>query len=144
VDLTGYQIFLYNGRNGRFYDEITLSGIEAQCSPCGSFVVQNFENGIQNGAPDGIALIDSSGSVVEFISYEGSFLATDGPANGQTSVDIGVRETFSTPTGHSLQLEGEGRRRADFTWQTAKPSTKGTVNVGQTLLLVCVSMNCLH
>jgi hypothetical protein len=84
---------------------------------------------IQNGQvdtttePDGIALVDSNGAVVEFLSYEGSFTATGGPANGQTSVDIGVSEsTDTTPAGHSLQRTGE------FTWDTPRASTKGGPN----------------
>ena len=46
----------------------------------------SFEFGpsaIQNGAPDGMALVDASGAVLELLSYEGSLLATDGPAAGQ-------------------------------------------------------------
>ena len=30
-------------------------------------------NGIQNGSPDGIALVDSSSNVIQFLSYEGTF-----------------------------------------------------------------------
>ena len=38
-------------------------------------------NGIQNGSPDGFALVNN-GVVVEFLSYEGSFAAANGSENG--------------------------------------------------------------
>jgi hypothetical protein len=46
----------------------------------------------KNGSPDGIALVNPSGKVIQFLSYEGSFTATNGPALGMTSTDIGVSE----------------------------------------------------
>lgn len=64
-------------------------------------------NGIQNGSPDGIALVNGT-TVVQFLSYEGTFAAVDGPASDMTSVDIGVSEPGSTPIGFSLQLRGTG------------------------------------
>jgi uncharacterized protein len=67
-------------------------------------------NVLQDGAStdagfegDGIALVDPDGTVLEFLSYEGSFVAVDGPAAGMTSIDIGVRESDTTPIGFSLQ-----------------------------------------
>ncbi len=60
--------------------------------------------GLQNGAPDGIALVKPDNSVVLFLSYEGSFTATDGPAIGLTSTDIGVLEAGTEALGLSLQL----------------------------------------
>ena len=44
-----------------------------------------------------VALVDDGGTVVMFISYEGSFTATDGPASGLTSTDIGVNEPTDSP-----------------------------------------------
>ncbi len=61
-------------------------------------------SGIQNGPSDGIALVEPLGSVVEFLSYEGTLTALDGPAIGETSTDIGVIEDDTTPAGFSLQL----------------------------------------
>jgi hypothetical protein len=39
-------------------------------------------SGLQNGAPDGLALVNNLGSVIQFLSYEGFFVTTNGPANG--------------------------------------------------------------
>ena len=82
----------------------------------------------------GIALVNTSTStVLEFISYEGSFTATAGPANGMTSVDIGQSETSSTPVGFSLQLTGSGYDRPDFSWNPPAPDSPGDLNMGQTI-----------
>src|SRR5437868_11497935 len=93
TDVTGWQVVLYNGNGGASYDTKTLSGtIPATCGTRGVLVINYPANGIQNGSPDGMALIDATGGVVEYLSYEGVFAATNGPANGLTSTDIGVSE----------------------------------------------------
>ena len=89
-------------------------------------------SGIQNGGPDGIALIEN-GAVVQFLSYEGAFTATNGPASGTTSTDIGVSESSSTPVGESLQLSGSGSSYTDFSWSGPAAESPGAVNNGQTL-----------
>jgi hypothetical protein len=71
------------------------------------------------------------------LSYEGSFTASNGPAAGLTSVDIGVLETSATPVGWSLQLGGSGNDYEDFSWQAAQTATPGAVNAGQTLAGGC-------
>ena len=80
TDLTGWTIFLYNGTSSVLdvYDERALSGTIPDLG--GGFgVVVEFISGIQNGAPDGIVLYDGA-SVVQFLSYEGSFTAAGGVA----------------------------------------------------------------
>jgi DNA/RNA endonuclease G (NUC1) len=106
TDLKDWKIVLYNGNGGTAYNTVDLTGnIIPTTTGCGTrgVVVTNYPpNGIQNG-PDGFALVDATSTVVQFLSYEGSFKATDGPANGMTSVDIGVAEN-GAPTGQSLQF----------------------------------------
>ncbi|WIM97019.1 ExeM/NucH family extracellular endonuclease [Actinoplanes oblitus] len=122
-DLTGWQVVLYNGTGGGTYGTAaTLSG----AVPAAGVVVQTYPtDGLQNGAPDGVALVKPDGTVAEFVSYEGSFAATSGPAAGQTSTDIGVAETSSTPVGSSLQ-------KVNGTWQAPATSSFGTLNGGGT------------
>ena len=104
TSLTGWSIVLYNGSNGASYATIALSGIIAdQCSGRGT--ASFTQAGIQNGNPDGFALVNSSAQVVEFLSYGGTFAATNGPASGMMSVDIGAQESGSTPVGSSLQRD---------------------------------------
>ncbi|WP_346864194.1 T9SS type A sorting domain-containing protein [uncultured Draconibacterium sp.] len=132
TDLTGWSVLLYNGSNGAVYGTEVLSGLVSDQSGGYGFVTVNYPtNGLQNGAPDGIALVDASNTAIQFLSYEGSFTAVGGPADGQTSVDIGVSEP-GVPVGESLQLTGNGADYTDFTWQVSTANTFGAVNVGQT------------
>jgi uncharacterized protein len=141
TDLTGWRIIRYNGANGLVYTtpaanpagSDTLSGtIPDQGNGFGTIVVNYPSNGLQNGAPDGIALVDNNNNVIQFLSYEGSFTAVDGPAAGLTSTDIGVSEVGTEPIGQSLQLTGSGTTYADFTWNPAAIATFGAFNTGQT------------
>jgi len=130
TDLTGWQLVGYNGSGGAHYSVTDLSGtIPDQQSGFGTVWFPIV--GLQNGPPDGIALVDNLGTVIQFLSYEGTFLATSGAASGMTSVDIGVAETPG-PTGHSLQLTGTGSLYTDFTWTGPTTSSYGAVNTGQT------------
>jgi hypothetical protein len=59
MDLTGWSIVLYNGSNGAVYDTDALSGtIPNLCNGFGVIVLNYSTNGIQNGAPDGIAVVN--------------------------------------------------------------------------------------
>lgn len=125
TDLTGWTIVLYNGNGGGFYGTTTLNGaIPASCEAEGVVAVNYASNGIQNGSPDGVALVDASGQVVEFLSYEGSFTAVGGPADGMASTDIGVSENGSDPVGYSLQRDAAGA------WRNPAPATLGACNDG--------------
>lgn len=135
TDLTGWSLVLYNGANGSSYDTDPLSGIIPDISMGYGFITLNYPvNGIQNGAPDGIALIDNNNVVIQFLSYEGSFTATNGPALGQTSTSIGVLEIGNEPIGLSLQLRGTGKVYTDFSWQSPLTATAGDLNTNQTFL----------
>jgi 5'-nucleotidase len=117
-DLTGWQIVLYNGVGGASYHTATLSGVV----PAAGVVVQQYPaNGIQNGAPDGVALVDATGTVTEFLTYEGTFAATGGPAAGTSGVDIGVAEGDSTTAADSLQ-------KIDGSWKAPAANSFGVRN----------------
>ncbi len=127
TDLTGWSLLFYNGVDGTVYDTKTLSGsILNQQNDRGTvwFAHLNIQNDIE-----GIALLDPNNVVVQFLSYEGFFTATDGLAIGVTSVDIGVFEDGSDPVGESLQLTGlDGTYYEDFTWNASSPETEGVIN----------------
>ncbi|WP_231953594.1 ExeM/NucH family extracellular endonuclease [Actinoplanes derwentensis] len=119
-DLSGWKLYLYNGNGGASYTPITtFTGVV----PASGVVVQNFAAaaGIQNGAPDGIALVKPDNTVAEFLSYEGVVTAANGPALGQTSVDIGVAESETTAAGQSLQ-------KIDGVWTGPATSSFGALN----------------
>jgi len=131
TDLTGYSLVFYNGANGAVYQTTNLSGVIADQD--GGFGTLGFtypSNGIQNGSPDAVALVGSAG-VVQFLSYEGTFVAVGGPANGLTSSDIGIEQTGTTPVGSSLGLVGSGSSYEDFSWAVLSSASFGAVNAGQ-------------
>jgi uncharacterized protein len=133
TDLTGWSIVLYNGSGGASYDTDLLSTATLTTVDGRDFYVINYPtNSVQNGAPDAVALVDNNGNVVQFLSYEGTFTATNGPAAGLTSTDIGVAETATTPVGLSLQLTGTSNTAGDFTWALAPATaTAGAANNNQ-------------
>ncbi len=142
TSLSGWQLVAYNGSGGASYLTVNLSGTLANQS--NGFGTAFFAmSGLQNGSPDGIALVNASGTAVEFISYEGSFTATNGPANGMTASDIGVAEAGAV-SGQSLQLGGSGSNRAAFQWQAERTATAGAVNGGQSFTGTSASWTVLN
>ncbi|MEZ5304816.1 MAG: PEP-CTERM sorting domain-containing protein [Verrucomicrobiales bacterium] len=120
-------VVLYNGSGGASYGTFNGSSA-ANIASLGSATVgaSTYDiyywdtPGLQNGAPDGIAVSD--GVMVEFWSYEGSFTASGGIANGLTSTDVGVLEPGDTP-GTSITK--------DFVtggWSVTNSPTLGTAN----------------
>ena len=75
----------------------------------------------------------SQGVVIQFLSYGGAFVASNGACEGKTSQDIGVTENASTPVGFSLRLSGAGAGYAQFAWQPPFLQTPGNPNIGQVL-----------
>lgn len=131
TDLSGWSLVLYNGNGGASYGTIALSGVVPGQDD--GFGTLSFDTpGLQNGAPDGVALVAPGGAVVQFLSYEGSFTATSGPAAGLTSTDIGVAEDPAPADGFSLQLVGAGSVYDDFSWALVPAENSfGGVNAGQ-------------
>lgn len=130
LNLAGWTLVLYNGNGGAPYTTIALSGTLPDQDD-GNGALSFATPGIQNGSPDGLALVDAAGQVIQFLSYEGSFVANGGAANGMTSVDIGVAQSGGEPATQSLQLKGAGTESEDFGWTAASASSFGAVNTGQ-------------
>ncbi len=135
TDLTGWIVLLYNGTDGGIYDEIILEGIIPNQQNGYGTLAWSW-SGIQNGAPDGMALVNPSNEIEQFISYEGTFVGGSGPATGILSIDIGIFETTSTPVGYSLQLNGTGSIYSDFTWSAATSETFGGINSDQSFIFI--------
>lgn len=141
TDLTGWQLVRYNGSTPGAAvaytspGSISLSGVLEDDTGTGwgfrTFTLPT--DGIQNGSNDGFALVDGSGTVIELISYEGVFTASNGPAAGMTSVDVGVSETGGADNT-SIQRVGTFTATSQpFTWQLVTGTTPEGVNAGQTL-----------
>ena len=131
------RLVFYNGGNGLRYSENNV--------PTTGTIVNGVRfawvnrSGMQNGSPDGVALVCGT-TVIQFLSYEGSFTAMDDVALGMTSADIGVQETGFTTSTESLQLQGTGCQYSDFTWAADITYTNANINTGQTIN--CSSSSC--
>jgi endonuclease/exonuclease/phosphatase family metal-dependent hydrolase len=134
-DISSVSVHLYNGSNGRRYgssislEQFTPGPSNTPGSP--AFFFREI-SGIQNGAPDGIAL-EIDGVVREFLSYEGTFTAVDGIAAGMTSTSVGVTQGPGNPIGQrSIARTGLGGLAEDFTWGIQPGNfTPGEINLGQ-------------
>jgi predicted extracellular nuclease len=130
----GLSVVLYNGSSTSrsTYNTTALPAVTAPAD-APAFAVVNPTSGIQNGNPDGVALVDTStGTVLEFLSYGGSFVAANGPAAGQESRDIGLTETGSTPVGFSLSTFYDEEAGA-LVWYGPAAASKGAPNPGPDL-----------
>lgn len=138
TSLVGWQLLLYDGSTGSAYKTFSLDGAgklfdDENGYGVISLVMKNadtIEDGGTTGSPspDGVALVDDQGAVVQFLSYEGSFMATDGAAIGMTSTDIGISDS-ETQKG-SVHLAGTGKNYGDFHWEFGK-KTDGFINAGE-------------
>jgi PT repeat len=85
------------------------------------------QDGLNNGPRDGFALIQGSTTfttVIELLSYGGTFTAKNGDADGVSSTDIGELEAdSSTPVGFSLQ-----RIPGTTKWSIPNTNTFGHAN----------------
>lgn len=132
TDLTGWSVVLYGGDATPTFSAYSTTDlgvtIPATCGANGVVVIDYGVNGIKNakfngtGNPAGMALVDNNGQVVEFLSYEGTFTALDGPAAGRLSVDMGVAEEPAPAAGNSLHRDDLG------VWQPAAPQDFGACN----------------
>lgn len=131
TDLSRYTAYFYRS-NGSNYITTSLSGVLTNES--GGMGARWFGvAGIRNG-PDGVALVVDGTGVLEFISYEGSITATQGPAAGMSSINLPVSEPTTTTLGHSLQRTGMGFRAGDFSWTGPVAHSRGLINAGQSIM----------
>lgn len=135
--LSNLRLYLYNGSNGTVYNNTSgyplNDDLLGSTTSSGHRIFSLMIPDIQNGNPDGFAVVNGT-QVLHFISYGGTFTATNGPASGMTSVDVGFTQPPSTPVNtNSIRLIGTGSTAAGFTWtKTAIPHSPGAANDGQT------------
>ncbi|MCB9649533.1 MAG: lamin tail domain-containing protein [Deltaproteobacteria bacterium] len=143
-DLTGVAVVMVNGNGGAEYGRYPLSGTLAAGGylvlgntgvtvPSGVTFITLPANGLQNGAPDGIALVDTaSGTVLDALSYEGAIttatiMGISGPVNlvegtAATAVDPGAGSLARLPNGSDTD-------NADQDWALSANPTPGAANV---------------
>lgn len=127
-DLENFRITLYKGSDGTVYETLTLDEFTPGTTNYGltsySYMLINVPLVDDFG---GISLA-YTGSIIpgQFLSYGGTFVATQGDAIGIESVNIGTLEA-----GKSLVLSGTGEFYKHFTWTVSESPTPGDVNTGQ-------------
>lgn len=129
-------LLLYNGADGATYGNAhALSTFTQGTTSGGHTFYSKLISGIQNGSPDGLALV-VGGGVTQTISYEGSFAGTAGAASGQVFFDIGVSQPGTDAVGQSsLGLSGSNTSPQPFSWAKFSnlPHSPGAINPGQTI-----------
>jgi hypothetical protein len=128
VDLTGIVLVFVDGADGEEYKRTALTGTLA----AGGYLVVASDP--QNGAPDGLALIDSAGALIDALSYEGSIASAligtktynlvEGTVLPATVVD-------SNTTAGSLIRNPDGRdtNNAASDWVFTKTLTRNAANI---------------
>ena len=132
----GLSLVRYNGTNGTTYatpGNPVVPVVTAPADASAVIVLEYPKDGLQNGAPDGFALVRNGTEVLEFISYEGTVTATNGPAvvagdaAASTSTDVGVAETTTTPIGLSLSKIYD-TTKGTYAWTGPAASSTGQPN----------------
>lgn len=124
ADPTGYTLHLVNGDDGLYYDSFALDGADFTVTSDGEwdyYVVNLPTDGLQNGAPDGIALEGPGSTLEHFIGYEGTIFGNEGVILDAQSELVPFGESGNTPIGNSVQAYDTGG------WFLA-PNTAGAEN----------------
>jgi len=145
ASLAGKQLLLVNGANGTIYATITLTG---SIAAHGYLVVAGpnvvvpapavkldpgwTTDKIQNGAPDGIALIDSTAhTLIDALSYEGSMTTINLPGfSGPVSLVEGTAATASdsASNGSMCRRANQDTDNASADWKLCATPSPGVLN----------------
>ncbi len=141
------QVDLYDGATGTTYATTTLDQLPKTSDAQLDYFLWDIS--MQDGDPDGISLAVFS-ATSQFFSYGGTFTATNGPALGILSTDIGFTESDTNDVNQSIGLTGVGETFEGFSWSAPMTATPGSLNMGQTvpepgsgLLLASAAVWCL-
>lgn len=109
TDVSSYTLVFYQA-DGTIYKTVSLGSYTGTFGGQDVYVVNQSTPGFDSGGDstgtfypdDAIALVDDSGTVLQFISWEGNTVsASEGPASGMSSTNTGF-------TGQSLQSDDGG------------------------------------
>ena len=127
--LDGIALVLVNGGDGLEYERVDLTGSLA----AGALLSVAVE--AQNGAPDGIALIDTaSGALLDALSYEGEIIAavigsqTYNLVEG-TALAATVADSNTVDGSLSRIPNGQDTNNAASDWAFTQTKTPGAANV---------------
>ncbi|CAN5159671.1 hypothetical protein BH20ACT13_BH20ACT13_20320 [soil metagenome] len=129
IALDGLALVLVNGGDGQEYARVALTGSLA----AGAYLALDIE--AQNGAPDGVALIDTaSKALLDALSYEGEITAAviDGQTYNLvegTALDESVVDSNTVAGSLSRIPNGTDTNNAATDWAFTTTITKGAANV---------------
>jgi len=129
ISLEGLALVLVNGGDGQEYARVSLTGSLA----AGAYLALDIE--AQNGAPDGVALIDTaSKALLDALSYEGEIAAA--VIDGQTydlvegaALDAAVVDSNTVAGSLSRIPNGSDSNNAATDWAFTTTLTKGAANI---------------
>jgi hypothetical protein len=127
--LDGIALVLVNGGDGSEYDRAALTGSLAP----GAYLTIDIE--AQNGAPDGVALVDTVTAVLlDALSYEGAITAAtiDGQSYSLvegTALDAAVADSNTVDGSLSRIPDGQDTDDAASDWEFTETKTPGAANV---------------
>jgi hypothetical protein len=150
INLTGFTLYLVNGSTNTTYTAVDLgpagtiaplqylvvgtAGVTVQGGAL-SVLLTPATNAIQNGAPDGVALVDTNNNkLVDSLSYEGSITAATITGLGTVNLVNGnptpVADDNNTPNAGALCRFPDGARTGDDAtdWHLCKTPTPGVAN----------------
>ncbi len=134
TNLSSYSLVLYNRvpnpngniDQGQVYGSLPVSGIIPDQENGFGVLSFTYSPGTLDRNQAGIAVVDGNGVTTNFISYETSLTAINGPANGLVSKQTTVQN--GSNGNQSLQLQGTGSIYTDFTWSGLFTQTPGQIN----------------
>ena len=126
TSLAGYSLVGYDGNTGQAYTNVDLAGAIDE-EGCGLGALWFPIVGLENG-PDAVALLDPASNLVQFLSYEGLVVGSEGPATSVQSLRLPVDQAVPGSTEATLQLTGTGVEVSDFTWTIPGVATRGMLN----------------
>lgn len=147
IDLTGVALVLVNGSNSTEYARVALSGTLAPGAyavvansgvtvPSGVARFNIANDSVQNGAPDGVALINTTdGSLLDALSYEGSIrMATITGVTGRVDLVEGsalastVADSNTAAGSLARVPNGGDTNDANADWRFVTMPTPGAAN----------------
>ena len=127
--LDGMALVLVNGGDGTEYDRVALTG----SLDAGGYLTLEID--AQNGAPDGVALIDTAtGTLLDALSYEGEI--HNATIDGQTydlvegtALAANVADSNTVAGSLSRLPDGTDTNNANTDWRFTTTATPGAANV---------------
>jgi len=148
IDLAGHAVMLVNGNGNTVYATIALDGAgsiaagqylviaaPAVTVPPGALKVAGKAGAVQNGSPDGIALVNTAkGVVLDVVSYEGGMLAVTLPGFPQPvslveGAPTSVEDNNIAPCSIGRAPNGYDANNAATDWAQSDTPTPGAPNV---------------